>query len=170
MAILLHHVLWRTIIEPALEVGALRGRRSILLCMHEPPWADDTIQNIARDFVRHGYEIMQFFHFGTEIPKKRVIEQVIAFARGSDVEEIFFAADVQQWSEISHLAKELCVIPLPLTPDCECTIGSTREGSAFSSAICRAMCAECHRQWKSVGCIAGLVHSKRPSDRTALTA
>src|SRR4029077_16026582 len=72
-------------------------------------------QNIARDFVRHGYEIMQIFHFGMDIPKKRVIEQVIAFARGSDVEEIFFAADVQQWSEISHMAQELCVIPLPLT-------------------------------------------------------
>src|SRR5207302_301493 len=37
MAILLHHVLWRTIVERALEVGALRGRRSILLCMHESP-------------------------------------------------------------------------------------------------------------------------------------
>jgi Undecaprenyl-phosphate glucose phosphotransferase len=122
VTILLHHALWRTIVEPALEAGAVRGRRSILLCMHDSPWADDTIQNIARDFVRHGYEIMQFFHFGTDIPKKQVIEQMIAFTRGSDVEEIFFAADVQQWSEISHLAQELCVIPLPLTllPD-ECT-------------------------------------------------
>jgi len=86
VTILLHHALRRTIVGPALEIGALRGRRSILLCMHEPPWADDTIQAIARDFVRHGYEIMQFFHFGTDIPKKRVLEQVIAFARGSDVE------------------------------------------------------------------------------------
>jgi putative colanic acid biosynthesis UDP-glucose lipid carrier transferase len=121
-AIILHHSLWRIIVRPALEVGALRGRKSILLCMHETPWGDDIIQNIYRDFVQHGYEIMQFFHFGTDIPKKRVIEQMIASTRGSDVEEIFFAADVQRWSEISHVAQDLGVIPLPLTllPD-ECT-------------------------------------------------
>ena len=137
MAILLHHALWRIIIEPALEVGALRGRRSILLSMHESPWADDTIQNIARDFVRHGYEIVQFFHFGSDIPKKRVIEQVIAFARGSDVEEIFFAADVQQWSEISQMAQELCVIPLPLTllPDARTAELFQRPARQFGSTI-----------------------------------
>jgi len=105
--------------------------------MHEPPWAHDTIQNTARDLVRHGYEIMQFFHFGTNIPKKRVIEQVIAFARGSDVEEIFFAADVQQWSEISHMAEELCVIPLPLTllPDARTAELFQRPSRQFGSII-----------------------------------
>jgi len=72
--------------------------------MHETASGDDIIQNITHDFVRYGYEIIQAFHFGTDIPKKPVIEQVIALARGSDVEEIFFAADVQRWSEISHMA------------------------------------------------------------------
>ena len=137
MAILLHHAVWRTIIEPALEIGALRGRRSILLCLHEPPWADDVMQNIARDFVRHGYEIMQFFHFGKSMPKKQVIEQVIAFTRGSDVEEIFFAADVQQWSQISHVAHELCVIPLPLTllPDARTAELFQRPSRQFGSTV-----------------------------------
>jgi hypothetical protein len=47
---------------------------------------------------------------------------MIEVTRGYDIEEIFFAADVQRWSEISHMAQELCVSPLPLTllPD-ECT-------------------------------------------------
>jgi putative colanic acid biosynthesis UDP-glucose lipid carrier transferase len=105
--------------------------------MHEPQWAEDTIQNIARDFVRHGYEIMQFFHFSTNIPKKRVIEQVIAFARGSDIEEIFFAADVQQWSEISLMAQELCVIPLPLTllPDARTAELFQRPSRQFGSIV-----------------------------------
>jgi len=137
MAILLHHAVWRTIIEPALEIGALRGRRSILLCLHEPPWADDVMQNIARDFVRHGYEIMQFFHFGADIPKKQVIEDVIAFTRGSDLEEIFFAADVQQWSEISDIAQALRVIPLPLTilPDVDTAELFQRRAVQFGSTV-----------------------------------
>jgi hypothetical protein len=34
IAILLHRALWSIIIEHALEVGALRGRRSILLTLY----------------------------------------------------------------------------------------------------------------------------------------
>src|SRR5712671_2150971 len=34
-ALLAHHALWRTIIETGLRNGTLRGRESILLCMHD---------------------------------------------------------------------------------------------------------------------------------------
>jgi hypothetical protein len=90
--------------------------------MDESPPVADVIRNVTREFVRSGYEIIQFLHFGTDIPQKRVIDHMIEVARGYDIEEIFFAADVQRWSEISHMAQELCVIPLPLSllPD-ECT-------------------------------------------------
>jgi putative colanic acid biosynthesis UDP-glucose lipid carrier transferase len=122
MVILVHHVLWRVIVESALEAGNFRGRRSFLLCMHESPLAEDVIQKVTRDFVRHGYEILQFFHLGTDIGKEQAIQRVIALARNLDVEEIFFAADVQRWSEVNQMAEELCVLPVPLTllPD-ECT-------------------------------------------------
>jgi putative colanic acid biosynthesis UDP-glucose lipid carrier transferase len=122
LAIVLHRALWRIIIERALKVGVLRGRRSILLYMYESPPEADVIRDVIPDFVRSGYDIIQFFHFGSDVPNKRVIEKIIEFTRGSDIEEIFFAADVQRWSEISQMAQELCVIPLPLTllPD-ECT-------------------------------------------------
>jgi Undecaprenyl-phosphate glucose phosphotransferase len=120
--ILLHHAFWRVIIERALKLGTLRGRKSILLCMHDSRLEDETVQNITRDFVRHGYEIMRFLYFRTNMPHKRVVEEVSALTRASDFEQIFLAADVQQWSQISHMAQALCVIPLPLTllPD-ECT-------------------------------------------------
>jgi len=122
MAILLHRALCRIIIEPALEVGALRGRRSILLYMHESLSGDDIIHNFTRDLVRSGHEIVHFFHLRTDIPKKQFIDEVIKFVRDSDIEEIFFSADVLRWSEFSHIAQDLSVIPLPLTllPD-ECT-------------------------------------------------
>jgi Undecaprenyl-phosphate glucose phosphotransferase len=114
VTILLHHGLWRISVESALEVCALRGRKSLLLCMHEMPWTDDFIQNTARNFARHGYDL-QFFHLGTDIPKKQIIDQVIALTRDSDVEEIFLAADFQRWFEVSHVVRELCALPVPMT-------------------------------------------------------
>ena len=137
IAILLHRTLWRIIIVHALEVGALRGRRSVLLYMYESPPGSDVIRNVTRDFVQSGYEIVQFFHFGNDISTKRFIDQVVEFARGSDIEEILFAADVRRWSEISHMAQELCVIPLPLTllPD-DCTAALfQRPSRAFGSSV-----------------------------------
>ena len=90
--------------------------------MYETPPGPDVIRDVTRNLAQSGYEIVQFFHSDTDISEKQVIGQVIEFTRGSDVEEILFSADVKRWSEISHIAQELCVIPLPLTvlPD-ECT-------------------------------------------------
>ena len=61
---------------------------SLLLCLDEIPWADDFIHKTERDFAQHGYDL-QFFHLGTDTPKKQIIDQVIALARDFDVEEIF---------------------------------------------------------------------------------
>ena len=135
--ILVHHALWRIVVEHALKLAALRGRKSILFCLRDSPLEDDTIQNITRDFVRHGYEITKSLHFGTNISQKGVIEQMSALTRGSDLEQIFFVADVQRWSQISHMAQELCVIPLPLTllPD-ECTANLfQRPSRKFGSTV-----------------------------------
>jgi putative colanic acid biosynthesis UDP-glucose lipid carrier transferase len=114
MTILLHHGLWRISVESALEVCALRGRRSLLLCMHETPWTNDTIVKTALDFARHGYEL-QFFHLGTDIPRKQIINQVIAWARDWDVAEIFLAADLRRWFEVSCVVRQLCALPVPMT-------------------------------------------------------
>jgi putative colanic acid biosynthesis UDP-glucose lipid carrier transferase len=82
--------------------------------MHEIPWTDDFIHKTARDFAQHGYEL-QLFHLGTDIPKKHVIDQVIALARDFNVEEIFLAADFRRWSEVNRVVRELCGLPVPMT-------------------------------------------------------
>jgi Bacterial sugar transferase len=122
--------------------------------MDESPPVADVIRNVTREFVRSGYEIIQFLHFGTDIPQKRVIDHMIEVARGYDIEEIFFAADVQRWSEISHMAQELCVIPLPLSllPD-ECTTAlfqwpSRQLGSTVGVEFSRAPLSAVERFFK----------------------
>jgi Undecaprenyl-phosphate glucose phosphotransferase len=114
-ALLAHRAVWRVAIKTALQHGRLRGRKSILLCMHEASGDSRIAQGVTRDLAGFGYKIVHFFDMSAGLGPKDVINQVIATARGSDVEEIFFAADLRRWSEVSELVRPLSVLPIPLT-------------------------------------------------------
>src|SRR5947209_13277259 len=55
--LLAHHALWCAIIDAGLRDGSLRGRESILLCMHDVPRGTGVAQGHARDLERHGFKI-----------------------------------------------------------------------------------------------------------------
>lgn len=113
--LLVHHALWRAVIESGLQNGNLRGRKSILLCIHEFPRAVSIVRDHIRDLERHGFKIEQLFQLGNGASPMELIEQAIASARGSEIEEIFVAADLQRWTEIHDLVQRLCELPLPIT-------------------------------------------------------
>src|SRR5262245_10039170 len=115
IALLGHHALWRVIIETALKNWSFRGRKSILLSMYAAAGESRIVRNITQDLAGYGFEIKHSLHIGAGHSPAEVIEQVIATARGSDVEEIFFAADLRRWDEISQLVQRLRVLPIPLT-------------------------------------------------------
>src|SRR5215510_3766137 len=95
--LLAHHALWRAIIDSGLRNGSLRGREGILLSMHDSPGGAGVAQSQARDLERHGFKIENIFYLAADISPKELIERAIAFARGSEIKEIFVAADLQRW-------------------------------------------------------------------------
>jgi Undecaprenyl-phosphate glucose phosphotransferase len=113
--LLVHHALWCTIIDSGLRNGSLRGRESILLCMHDGQGGIGVAQSHARDLERHGFKVENIFYLAADVSPKELIERAIAFARGSEIKEIFVAADLQRWSTIRDLIQRLCDLPLPLT-------------------------------------------------------
>src|SRR5262245_7803080 len=113
--LIMHHGVWRAVIKSGLRKGRLRGRKSILICMHEPAEAARIAQGHIWDLELHGFRIDRIFKLSTGILPKELIEAAAAFARGSEIEEIFVAADLQRWSEIPHLVRRLAELPLPLT-------------------------------------------------------
>jgi Undecaprenyl-phosphate glucose phosphotransferase len=138
--LLVHHALWCTIIDAGLRNGSLRGRESILLCMHDVPAGTGVAQSHARDLERHGFKIENIFYLAADVsPKepKELIERAIAFARGSEIKEIFVAADLQRWSTIRDLIQRLCDLPLPLTllPDENIVTLFQRTSRRFGSSI-----------------------------------
>ena len=114
-ALLAHHTLWRVVIKAGLQNGNLRGRKSLLLCIHEFPSGVRIVRDHVRDLERHGFEIEQLFQLGNGASPMELIEQAIASARGSEIQEIFVSADLQRWTEIHDLVQRLCDLPLPLT-------------------------------------------------------
>lgn len=138
MALLLaHHALWRAIIDAGLRNGTLRGRESILLCMHDFPGGAGVAQSHARDLERHGFKIENIFYLAADVSPKDLIERAIAFVRGSEIKEIFVAADLQRWSAIRDLIQRLCDLPLPLTllPDENIATLFHRTSRRFGSSI-----------------------------------
>src|SRR5262249_3458742 len=113
--LLAHHALWSAIIDAGLRNGSLRGRESILLCMDDSPERIGSATGHARDVERHGFKIERVFHLAADMSAKDLVEHAIAFARGSEIKEIFVAADLQRWSTNRDLIQRLCDLPLPLT-------------------------------------------------------
>src|SRR5215470_1845654 len=135
--LLAHHALWRAIIDSGLRNGSLRGRESILLCMHDFAGGNRVAQGHARDLERHGFKIENIFYLAADISPKELIERAIAFARGSEIKEIFVAADLQRWSTIRDLIQRLCDLPLPLTllPDENIATLFQRASRRFGSSV-----------------------------------
>jgi len=113
--LIIHHGLWRTVIEVGRRRGRFRGRKSILICMHECAEADRIAQAHTRDLELHGFRIDRTYQLSSDTLPQELIERVVEFARGSEVEEIFVAADLRRWREIPGLVRPLAELPLPLT-------------------------------------------------------
>jgi putative colanic acid biosysnthesis UDP-glucose lipid carrier transferase len=137
VGLLAHHALWRAIIDAGLRNGSLRGRESILLCMDDSPERIGSAKGYARDLERHGFKVENVFHLTADVSPKDLVERAIAFARGSEIKEIFVAADLQRWSTIRDLIQRLCDLPLPLTllPDENIVTLFQRASRRFGSSI-----------------------------------
>jgi len=137
VVLIIHHGLWRAVIEAGRRRGSFRGCRSILICMHECAEAARIAQAHTRELELHGFRIDRTYQLSADILPQELIERVAEFARGSEVEEIFVAADLQRWREIPDLVRPLAELPLPLTflPDEGSAALFTMTSRQFGSSV-----------------------------------
>jgi Undecaprenyl-phosphate glucose phosphotransferase len=135
--LIIHHGLWWAVIEAGRRRGRFRGRKSILICMHECAEAARIAQGHTRDLELHGFRIDRTYRLSADILPQDLIEQVAEFVRGSEVEEIFVAADLQRWRDIPGLVRPLAELPVPLTllPDEQTATLFTMTSRQFGSSI-----------------------------------
>src|SRR5262249_51378732 len=135
--LIIHHGLWRAVIEAGRRGGRFRGRKSILICMRECAEAARIAQGHVRNLELHGFRIDRTYRLSADILPQDLIEQVAGFVRGSEVEEIFVAADLQRWRDIPGLVRPLAELPLPLTflPDEDTAALFTMASRQFGSSV-----------------------------------
>lgn len=135
--LIIHHGLWRAVIEAGRRRGRFRGCKSILICVHEGLEAARIAQAHIRDLELHGFRIDRTYQLSADTLPQALIERVVEFARGSDVEEIFVAADLQRWRDIPDLVRPLAELPLPLTflPDAGSAVLFTMPPRQFGSSV-----------------------------------
>jgi Undecaprenyl-phosphate glucose phosphotransferase len=135
--LIIHHGFWRAVIEAGRRRGRFRGRKSILICMHESAEAAGIAQGHTRDLELHGFKIDRAYQLSAGTLPKELIERVVEFARGSEVEEIFVAADLRRWREMPGLVRRLAELPLPLTllPDGDTSALFTMTSRQFGSSV-----------------------------------
>jgi Undecaprenyl-phosphate glucose phosphotransferase len=135
--LIIHHGLWRAVIEAGRRRGRFRGCKGILICMHECAEAARIAHGRTRDLELHGFRIDRTYQLSADISPQELIERVVEFARGSEVEEIFIAADLRRWPEIPSLVRPLAELPLPLTflPDEDSASLFTMTSRQFGSLV-----------------------------------
>ena len=112
--LLIHRAFWRLFLETALASGKLRGRRVIVI---SDTMTASATSRLIPDLIRHGFQLDRHFQLDGKDGDGRsedAIGKAVAFARASNIEEVFFVADVERWSEVSPLIERLRVLPLPV--------------------------------------------------------
>ena len=107
-----HRVLWRIVLEKGLASGSLTGRSIVLISENQPALS---LQQIL---LRHGFRVQRHLVLSTDRSHPShwddVISEAIACARRSNVDEVFIAAELQNWANFREKMERLRLLPLPV--------------------------------------------------------
>jgi Undecaprenyl-phosphate glucose phosphotransferase len=105
-------VFWRTILEDGLANGKLSGRTIVLISDSQP---GSSLQQVL---LRHGFRVRRHFVVSADRSHPShwddVISEAISYARHSNVDELFVAADLKNWAELREMTERLRLLPLPV--------------------------------------------------------
>lgn len=111
VALLAHRQLWRMYLPKALANGAIKGRKAVVIV-----WDAAQSARSSSLLVRHGYLVVKHFQLGPSAEDSAAtLEEVIAFVRGQDIDDIFLAPRAGSVVELVSAANALRVLPISVT-------------------------------------------------------
>jgi Undecaprenyl-phosphate glucose phosphotransferase len=110
-ALLAHRQLWRMYLPRALANGAIKGRKAVVVVWDEPQSGRS-----SHLLVRHGYLVVKVFQLGPSAEDSAsTLDEVIAFVRGQDIDDIFLAPRAGSVVDLVAAANALRVLPISVT-------------------------------------------------------
>jgi Undecaprenyl-phosphate glucose phosphotransferase len=138
-----HRILFRSLLTRGVANQNFAGRNAILI-------ADDTSggnNELLTTLIKHGFQLEHQFMLPS-LPNnsknlENFISDVVAYVRGSNVEEIIVGVDAERWGDLNQLLAGLRILPLPvnLIP-----VGMASEVLSYPTHVMGdSICIELHR-------------------------
>jgi putative colanic acid biosynthesis UDP-glucose lipid carrier transferase len=105
-------VFWRTILEDGLANGKLSGRTIVLISESQP---GSSLQQVL---LRYGFRMQRHFVVSADHSHPSywddVISEAVSYARQSNVDEVFIAAELKNWAKFREMTERLRLLPVPV--------------------------------------------------------
>ncbi len=113
-ALIVQRLFWRSLLRRGLAEHKFSGRNIVLITDGAAPSEQDLIGSLAS----HGFQLKHHFalpdHEHGLRGRDQMISKVLAYLRGSDIQEVVVSADLNRWPEVSSLLSRLRILPLPV--------------------------------------------------------
>jgi Undecaprenyl-phosphate glucose phosphotransferase len=120
--LIVQRAFWRSALENGMATGKFSGRSIVLIS------ENFRASDLQQALLRHGFRVERHFVLGADSSHSSnwddIISQAISYIRGSNVLEIFIAAELQSWAKLHVSTERLRLLPLPVNL---VTVGPTSE-------------------------------------------
>jgi Undecaprenyl-phosphate glucose phosphotransferase len=107
-------LVWRDLLTHGLSEQRFSGRNAILITDDSPIIASD----LASTLLKHGFQLDRQFVLPVHRQGSRYrdddVSDIIAYLRGSNVEEVILGIDAKRWGNLNNLLSALRILPLPV--------------------------------------------------------
>ncbi len=140
--LIVQRILYRKFLRRGLSGQRFAGRSAVLITDAVP-----TAGALAHTLTKYGFQLDHQFLFPVDQnlqQQETVASDIIAYVRGSNVDEVIVGVDVTHWGAASELLSRLRVLPLPVSL---IPVGAAADIlSRPSHAIGDSVCIELHRE------------------------
>ena len=140
--LIVQRILYRRFLSRGLKGQRFSGRKAVLITA-AAPGADGAL---VHTLTKYGFQLDQQFLFPVDQDlqqQENVVSDIVAYVRGSNIDEVVVGVDVTHWGTVNKLLTRLRILPLPVSL---IPIGAAADIlSRPSHVVGDSVCIELHR-------------------------
>ena len=112
--LIVHRVLYRKFLRRGLNEQRFSGRNTVLITAAAPGAGGALVHTL----IKYGFQLDRQFLFPVDRDlqqQENVVSDIVAYLRGSNIDEVVVGADVTHWGAVSELLSRLRILPLPVS-------------------------------------------------------